>query len=62
MKKKSPHVEDEEISKRFKQASFQLEPYRLFKPTQPDPPTMSRADQEYYWKSLMSDPLCRQQK
>lgn len=52
---------DEEIARLYKNHFFRTPrhgPVSLLE----DPQQMTATDKEYYWKSLLSDPLCRQQK
>jgi len=55
------HRRDEELSKQYKNPSFQPSYHRV--KSLPDAPPLEKPqDREWYWKSLLSDPLCRQQK
>lgn len=62
MDKQKHRLSDEEISKMYKQADYRLPAYRRYCVTNPGPPKESPRDHECYWKFLLSDPLCQQQK
>jgi hypothetical protein len=55
-------VRDEELARLYKNPFFRTPQHGSPLPSSEDPLQMTATDKEYYWKSLLSDPLCRQQK
>jgi len=53
---------DDELSRKYKDPHYQPPKYRPPRAGPRDPLVLSPADKECYWKSLLSDPLCRNPK
>lgn len=53
---------DEELSRLYKNPFYHTQRHLPPVLSPEDPQQMNDTDKEYYWKSLLKEPLCRRQK